>query len=48
VDPDGPRVVIVGPSQESIEAARELLEFVSRRVPVEQVCFSTHAHTRRL
>ncbi|EOD37949.1 hypothetical protein EMIHUDRAFT_224951 [Emiliania huxleyi CCMP1516] len=31
VDPDGPRVVIVGPSQESIEAARELLEFVSRR-----------------
>jgi len=35
VDPDGPRVVIIGPTQESIEAAREMLEFVTQRVSVK-------------
>jgi predicted RNA-binding protein YlqC (UPF0109 family) len=34
VDPDGPRVVIFGPTQESVEAAREMLEFVTQRVSV--------------
>ena len=40
--PDGPRVVIIGPTQEAIEAAREALEFVEERVDVEeeQVFFS--------
>jgi predicted RNA-binding protein YlqC (UPF0109 family) len=35
VDPDGPRIVIFGPTQESIEAARERLEFVTHRVSVQ-------------
>ncbi len=36
VDPDGPRIVITGPTHESIETAREMLEFVTQRVPVQQ------------
>ncbi|KAL3902795.1 MAG: hypothetical protein SGPRY_011922 [Prymnesium sp.] len=35
VDPQGPRVIIVGPTQDSVEAARELLEFVTERVDVK-------------
>ena len=36
VDQSGPRVVIIGPTAESVEAARELLEFVTVKQPVEQ------------
>ena len=35
VDPNGPRVIIVGPTQESIEAARDRLEYVVERVDVK-------------
>lgn len=35
MDPDGPRVVIFGSTQESIEAAREMLEFVTQRVSIK-------------
>jgi hypothetical protein len=35
VDPSGPRVVIIGPTQEAVDAARELLEFVTVRVDVK-------------
>lgn len=34
VDQNGPSVVLIGPSQEAVEKARELLEFVIVRVPV--------------
>jgi len=35
IDEKQVRVVVIGPTQESIEAAREMLEFVSEKVPVE-------------
>lgn len=35
VDPQGPRVIVVGPTQESVDAAREALEFVEDRVSVQ-------------
>lgn len=35
IDTRGPRVVVIGPTKESCDAARELLEFVSESVPVE-------------
>ena len=35
VDQNGPRVIVIGPTQETVDAAREMLEFVVERVPVE-------------
>ena len=35
VDQTGPRVIIIGPTQEAVDAARESLEFIIERVPVE-------------
>ncbi|KAL1527303.1 hypothetical protein AB1Y20_015975 [Prymnesium parvum] len=35
VDPEGPRVVIIGPTQQSVDAARERLEFVIERIDVK-------------
>ena len=35
VDQHGPKVVLVGPTQESCDEAREMLEFVTKRVPVQ-------------
>ena len=31
----GPRVIVIGPTQAAVDAAREMLEFVVERVPVE-------------
>ena len=35
IDPTGPRVVVYGPTQEALDAARDMLEFVAERIPVE-------------
>jgi len=35
IDQNGPRVVIIGPTQQSVEAAREKLEFVTAKLPVD-------------
>ena len=36
IDQSGPKVVIIGPTAESVEAAREMLEYVTLRMPVKQ------------